>query len=577
MNEYNLTAKDMESLSDADLEHLANGKVDQLSDQALEHVVSRHDYNNSQNPQKAQSQFDPDYVELSNEMHPNIGAWDRFVAKNFASSNPESAIGYLKKKMPDMEFARRSDGEIIARLPGEQQWGRLDEKGFGLQDLTDIATDAGQGAAEAIGGTAAGIATMNPAVGLGAAGALGIGSELAKQGVGTMLGVPDNFSPGDVVISGGASSIVPAVGKYAVKPAWAATKRVMPKLASMATNIPEDLIRNIGADAGARLEIAKNGVTNYVEKFSEPINEGMAKAKKKVGQAVSDSIGTNKVNVAPIKQQLAALQNSVDFDENTSRATKHLIDRVNERPDIVDPITAIQDKNFFHGVGQGDKDVMGYGSTQAMMGDISAPERKLGTLTSKSFRDALKDAAPDKQAFEDANRQASEFYSTYYDDRLKPFAGQNKTQSFLEKYSKPTRKNQSIYNNEFFDKVDNYVDDPSVPKLRDSIRGYQSHEVFENPTKLSEGSTKLAGLGGLLGGATGYLIPGGNMMTSGIGATIGGTAGSFISSPWAVKKAYYATPAIEAGGDSLEKFLYNNNKIKNDKALMNLMMNYNNQ
>ena len=128
---------------------------------------------------------------ISDEMHPDIGWKHRAIYKNFGDQG-EQGLKYLQEKLPNMEFKQSKDG-VIARNPGESEWKRLDEKGFGIQDLSDGLYDVGSGIAESVAGVgmALGTAWTGPgalAVGAGAAGATGAGLEYARQGLGKYFG-----------------------------------------------------------------------------------------------------------------------------------------------------------------------------------------------------------------------------------------------------------------------------------------------------------------------------------------------------------------------------------------------------
>ena len=167
---------------------------------------------------------------ILDEMHPDIGFLNRAVYKNFGDQG-EQGLKYLQKKLPGMEFRQTKDG-VIARNPGEQEWRRLDEKGFGLQDISDGIYDVGQGLAEGTAsvaggllGGAAGLAT-GPAAPIAAPGLAITGAGLAggataaagnsiKQGLGNLFGVRDGFDGQELAIDsafGAASPLLLGTG-----------------------------------------------------------------------------------------------------------------------------------------------------------------------------------------------------------------------------------------------------------------------------------------------------------------------------------------------------------------------------
>ncbi len=142
------------------------------------------------------------------------GLKGRFLVKNF-SANPEGAINYLKKINPDFEIKREQDGEIIAKKTGDSQWGRLDPKGFDLQDVSDLAYDIPAGIAQGVATAGAGIAGAAGGMGIGAipasmAGSAASGAALEglRQGIGAFF-IDDNLSGSGIGESAVAGAISP--------------------------------------------------------------------------------------------------------------------------------------------------------------------------------------------------------------------------------------------------------------------------------------------------------------------------------------------------------------------------------
>jgi hypothetical protein len=165
------------------------------------------------------------------EMHPDISFKDRAIYKNFAV-DPEAGFNYLQKQYPGLNLKKDEKGDILAKRPEEAAWKKLDPSGFDLQDITDVAWDVPvgivEGAATAAGGLLGGAAGL-PAGGVGAVpGALlggaaagaatGAGLETARQGIGKMIGVADEFDPSQIGTSaafGAASPLLFGTGGVA--------------------------------------------------------------------------------------------------------------------------------------------------------------------------------------------------------------------------------------------------------------------------------------------------------------------------------------------------------------------------
>jgi len=143
------------------------------------------------------------------------GLKGRFVYKNFGA-DPVASFNYLQKENPDFELKQDKEGEILARKRGTEAWGRLDPKGFDLQDLTDIAYDVpaavGQGAATAASGLAGGAAGGGigaiPAAMAGSA-ASGTALEGLRQGIGSLMGIEDNASKEQAALAAASGAISP--------------------------------------------------------------------------------------------------------------------------------------------------------------------------------------------------------------------------------------------------------------------------------------------------------------------------------------------------------------------------------
>lgn len=164
------------------------------------------------------------------EMHPAFGDADRFVVKNFAADD-NAALNYLQRKHPNLEVALdEKTGQIKARSKDgkEQAYRVLDpDQGIfktltsgaglkeGLRDLGDIGYDALSGVGTSVATAAGGLAGVG-AGGVGAiptamaaGGAASTGFEGLRQGLGSLLGIEDNFSGASLAGAGIGGAVSP--------------------------------------------------------------------------------------------------------------------------------------------------------------------------------------------------------------------------------------------------------------------------------------------------------------------------------------------------------------------------------
>lgn len=160
------------------------------------------------------------------EMHPDLGAVNRALVKNFGNDD-KASVAYLQKEYPGLEVKQSGSGQIIARRPGEKEFRTLDPENGVLESLnpfraetwrdladagTDIATGVGTGVASAAGGIAgafgsAGIGAVPAAMASGAA--AGAGLEGLRQLAGGALGINREANVGDIALSGFAGAASP--------------------------------------------------------------------------------------------------------------------------------------------------------------------------------------------------------------------------------------------------------------------------------------------------------------------------------------------------------------------------------
>ncbi len=564
---------------------LTEQQVDALAKsdpQLLKELYSEHQSNSLEHKRNMNQVVNDDgsrHIQVADSMHPEIGAWDRFVAKNFAS-NPEAQMGYMKKKYPNLEFDKLRNGELVARNKDEVDWKRLDEKGTSVMDFTDIAADVGQGTAEAVGGVAAGIATANPLVGMGTAGGIGWATEGMKQGIGSMLGVPNNSDSDNRALSGAASMALPVIGKYAVKPAWGMAKKAAPYVGEFVSGIPREVLSNIHTDKIARdgIKNTKNGVKKFASDLADKVHNGMYGALDKAGVDVGNTTQGNLVDISQLKQQMNTAMSSLTPEQQ--KGWGYLKDKISGYPDQVGHKQATELKNYYYQLGAGDESVLGKGALDAAANTISKGERKLAQQYSTGVRASIKDAAPDKGAFEKAYEKYSNVADTLTDDKIKPFNSTDKTVDFLDRFGSTKSDNKVSFRDDFFNEVKETIGKDADGKYVDiplAAREYQSANYFNNPSKMPK-TWGNAGKGGAIGSGMGGAIAYGTGMGAGPGialTTIGGIAGAAASSPWSMMKAANTGKNIDTAGKYVKDKIYLNPYFRSDKGLINVMSNEN--
>lgn len=515
------------------------------------------------------------------EMHPDLTFADRAIVKNFASS-PQKGVAYLQQQHPNMKF-RVVDGEIQARKPEEDRYRVLDPSGLDWQDVTDVVSDVGQGAAEAAGtvlGGAAGLiggaAAGTPFAGVGAIpgavagtatgqaigrGLLGGASEYAKQGIGSALGIPDNVNHTNAGISATASALMPVVGERVIKPAYNYTKNtVAPFVASTLSGIDKDIIKNINVDDVARKYIANTGVAKYLNNTSGDIQDALRNLKNKYGSAV-DMAGPDSVDIRPAKEIVTASLNQsrpslIPEHQSQADAILNLMNSYGNSPSTTEMLT-------------GKNGPIKAAPSQARairdtLGDyIGVPAREVPFSTQNAASeglDAIKDSlirnAKDPEAFKIANGEYSNFMNEIRtNSNLKKLGGYNKNaddslnlaQILTNKYDKETFKNMP--KKQAQDEAFRLIGEAGGPDMNQLAREYASHNIFQDP-KLLPGkgfmeNARGGAIGTGIGTAAGYLTTG-NYAGGLVGGGLGGVGGQLISSPYVIKGVAQGTKAAES-------------------------------
>ncbi len=148
-----------------------------------------------------------------------VSGWERFVVKNLTSS-PDAAQRYLKHL--GYQVRRYGSGwDFAVRKADTDPWQVVDPDGPDWQDVTDWVGDAIVGA----GAVAAGALASPGIVTAGlAAGAAATALETAREGIGSLAGVPDNVDPASIATTGLLEAVAPGVLKGVGKIAGAVAR-----------------------------------------------------------------------------------------------------------------------------------------------------------------------------------------------------------------------------------------------------------------------------------------------------------------------------------------------------------------
>ena len=293
---------------------------------------------------------------VSDEMHPEISAVSRAVYKNF-SADPAAGLAYLKKENPHLRFRKDPSGAVLAKAPGEVQWGRVDEKGFGIQDISDVGYDVGagltEGAATAAGGlfgagmgAPAGPGMVMSALGTGAlaGGLTGGGLETLRQAIGSGLGIDQGLDPDQIktaAMFGAVSPLLMGTGGVVKAGARGASKKLIGSAAENEARqaaqsgvfgqIKQNIAPWIGERAsGVQARYLKRGAkdiaTGELDAFNsldaldnvrETVLGAVKQQKKDKGKEIGDIVRNygDEVNIEPVKEEFVPL-----FEEYIKRA-----------------------------------------------------------------------------------------------------------------------------------------------------------------------------------------------------------------------------------------------------------------
>lgn len=538
---------DYDKLSTEDLIALQNGEYDKVSTETLQAL------RNAEIERSAKT---------IDEMHPALGRMDRAIVKNFAS-NPESAIGYLQKEHPDLIF-RNVGGEIQVRGKDETDYRKLDPSSFEpINDTTDVITDVGQGIAEAAAmakaAVLAGIPTLGTAsipAALAARAGVGAIGETVKQGIGSAVGIPDNFDGKNIAISSAANALMPVIGKGIAKGYNATKNTVLPNVASFVSGIDKDVIKNINLDEQARDYIRSVGNNQYLKKLSQDIGVNINSELNSRGQAL-DALTAPQINLAPVRDNIANTING-----RTGNLIQHEKD---DAAKLLGLFKGLDGQDVFLSPEQARRmrDSM---NTIASSAD-SMPSTK---GIARDARTAIKDTFTTTSPNPVAHRQASQAYHEVADELeenaiLRSFVSKKGTNNEAANLQSLIDKNYAQYGldqstaqlkaDQAMDFISKYggVDPKKI------AREVTSANVFNDPKIMPSGwlaNAKGAGIGSALGAGVGYLSGGG--VAAGIPLTIGGgMIGEAMASPWAIKQAATKGKMVEGVVDGGVNWLNN--------------------
>ena len=269
--------------------------------------------------QQASSNAEPSASNVNQDESADVGFWNRFIAKNFAGDT-RAAAAYIKQQKPDLDVSVFGN-EVVVKKKGETNWKPLDSSSLEFQDITDIAYDIPAGIAQGLATTAAaipaGLATGGVAAlpaGMAASAASGAGLEAARMGVGSALGIPDNFKGGNVGWAAGLGAAAPlafGVGKLPQSIQQSGRglikrgiDKVGPSLMELATGIPSDIqqaFKQYQPEIKALSE--SNQPNSIIYDVTEKIQKGLGNRRTELGKKVGEAIDTasGPINIAGAK------------------------------------------------------------------------------------------------------------------------------------------------------------------------------------------------------------------------------------------------------------------------------------
>lgn len=288
------------------------------------------------------------YTPLHVSEEQGVSSKERFVVKNL-TSNPEAAKGYLKS----LGYEVRPYGSgfnFAVRKPGDPAWKVVDPKGLDAEDIYDLVGDVASGFLVG-GATLSGLGWGSLATGAAA----GAGVEALREGLGSLAGVPDNFSGSQIALQGAAGAAGPALGltgralEKSASPAVAATGRFIRTLGAKAAGVKDTpnlsgeeavSLRAAAGRASSKVESLGAAARNY-HKTVERITATQFPETATVGQMLKDAGEQGKtVDLSHVKEILLEHTGAGVTDEARARIAREgnlpsamdsLIDRLSSR------------------------------------------------------------------------------------------------------------------------------------------------------------------------------------------------------------------------------------------------------
>lgn len=292
--------------------------------------------------------------EVTQEMHPDISAWDRIVAKNLSQSEGATEA-YLKKKYPNLEVAN-INGQIALRSPKENSYRALDPSpGWDLetlkdipQDIADIGYDVVSGVAQkaaTTAGTGAGLFMGGPggalAGGMGASGTSGAGLEALRQWAGKQAGIPQDVDPVDVGIAGAIGALDPFMfgsekaakklaGTYAGE---GALRRGTAKAAEIFTGVQAPVWLRASADPARMKAIQEMGEDNFAEESLGGLRQSINNKLDNFGQEIQRTV-RDSGELIDISRSRKIVQDRIAEVEKLTNKTQKDLDYLKQLKDL---------------------------------------------------------------------------------------------------------------------------------------------------------------------------------------------------------------------------------------------------
>lgn len=232
------------------------------------------------------AKLQPEVKEISDEFHPEIPLGLRAAIKAFGVEDSKKSLEYARSHAPNLQWAQK-EGSLLAKLPKEQSWKKLDPSavtpGEFLRDIMDLGYDLPAGALASL------PLTAGPS-GLVASSAIGTGLEALKEKIGKDIGVRENFSPAELSIAAAAPVVPMGVAKATTKVAIPATAQI----ASYFSGVPKEALQAYaekGFKTGAQaISKSEEQLTGLLKKIGSPILQAASEAKQRAAAVIENAL-----------------------------------------------------------------------------------------------------------------------------------------------------------------------------------------------------------------------------------------------------------------------------------------------